>query len=86
VVDEVDVLLDEERLRQVVVDEDEVPVPDVLEVLKRPGVEVVDADDPVLLREQVVAEVRPQEACPARDDGGSDPLILVRTSAFSTAN
>jgi hypothetical protein len=57
VIDDIDVLVDEERLGQVVVDEVEVAALDVPDVLERPGVEVVDADDSVSEREQIVAQV-----------------------------
>src|SRR5439155_22786079 len=70
--DEVDRLLDEPGLREVVVDEDEVgAVLDVLDVLQRAGVEVVDADDAVPLAQEVVAEVRAQESRSTRYDGAS---------------
>jgi hypothetical protein len=45
-------------LRQVSVDEHEViTMRDVLNVLQRPGVEVVDADQPMPQRQYIVAEV-----------------------------
>ena len=37
---------------------------------ERAGLEVVDADDAVAAREQVVAEVRAEEAGAAGDEGG----------------
>jgi hypothetical protein len=53
-----------------VVDEDEIcAAVDVRDVRERARVEVVDADDAVAAREQVVAEVRAEEAGPAGDDG-----------------
>ena len=39
-------------------------VADVLDVLQRAGVEVVDADHPMPLGEQVIAEVRAEEPAP----------------------
>ena len=45
-------------------------VPDVVDVLERPGVQVVDADHPVPLGEQVLAEMGPQESSSSGDDGG----------------
>jgi hypothetical protein len=60
--DEVDVLVDPDRLGHVVVDEVEaLLVPVVLHVLERPGLEVVHADHAVALVEQVIAEVRAEE-------------------------
>ena len=73
--DEVDALLDEEGLGDVVVDEEElVAVVQMFDVLQRPRVEVVDADDAVALRQEVVAEMRPEEARPAGDDRSSHAL------------
>ena len=46
-------------------------VADVLDVLQRAGVEVVDADHPVALAEQVVAHVRAEEARSAADQAGA---------------
>ena len=62
VVDEVDRVVDEDRLRDVVWDESERVVMDVLDVRERAADEVVDADDPLAALEQVVAEVRAEEA------------------------
>jgi hypothetical protein len=61
VVDEVDRFGDEDRLRDVVVDERERVVADVLDVRKRTADEVVDADDAMPALEQVVAQMRAQE-------------------------
>jgi hypothetical protein len=50
--DMVDLAVEEERLRQIVVDEHEViAMRDVLDVLQRPRVEVVDADQPMAQRQ-----------------------------------
>ena len=57
-------------VRHVVVQERERVVADVLDVGERAGVEIVDADHPVPLREQMLAQVRPEEARAAGDDGG----------------
>ena len=62
VVDEVDRVVDEDRLRDVVRDEPERVVMDVLDVRQRAADEVVDADDPLAALEEVVAEVRAEEA------------------------
>src|SRR4051812_40796258 len=70
VVDEVDGLLDIDRLDDVLVREDEVLVADVVDVLERPGVQVVDADHPVSLAEQVLAQVRSEKSSSSGDDGG----------------
>ena len=61
-------LLDPEVVDQVVVQEKEVTVADVLDVLERTGDEVVDTDHAQTLRQQVLAEVRTEEACTAGDD------------------
>ena len=68
--DEVDRLVQFEVLHQVVVDEREVLVPDVLDVRERARDEVVDADHPQPLSEQVVAEMGAEEAGAASDNGG----------------
>ena len=68
VVDEVDRLVDLQVLGQVVVQEDEVVVPDVLDVPQRAGDEVVDADHPQAAAEQVLAEVGAEEAGAPGDD------------------
>ena len=57
-----------DRLDHVVVDERERVVALVRDVLERPRLEVVDADDAVPLLEQVIAEVRPEEPGAAGDD------------------
>ena len=46
-------------------------VADVLDVLQRAGLEVVDADHPVPLAEQVLAEVGAEEAGAAGDHAGA---------------
>jgi len=51
--DQVDRLVDEDRLRDVVRKEDEGVVGDVLDVRERAADEVVDADDAVAALEQV---------------------------------
>jgi hypothetical protein len=66
---EVDGLLEEEGLGEIVVQGLELRlVRDVLDVLERAGVEVVDADDTVPLGEQVIAEVGADEAGAAGDE------------------
>jgi hypothetical protein len=55
-------------LGQVMVEEDEVVVADVLDVPERAGDEVVHADDAVAASEQVLAEVRAEEAGTPGDD------------------
>ena len=62
VVDEVDRPCDLEVLDHVVVEELEPLVPDVLDVCERARVQVVDAEDAVALLEEVVAEMRAEEA------------------------
>jgi hypothetical protein len=66
---EVDGLLEEEGLGEIVVQGLELRLGrDVLDVLERAGVEVVDADDTVPLGEQVIAEVGADEAGAAGDE------------------
>jgi len=55
------------RLDNVVVEEREGVAADVRDVLERPRLEVVDADDAVALLQEVVAEVRSQEPGAAGD-------------------
>jgi hypothetical protein len=62
VVDDVHIPLDLDVLRDVVVDEFEALSPQVLDVLERAGVEVVDADDAEAARDQVIAEMGAEEA------------------------
>src|SRR5213076_3135306 len=62
VVDEVERLVDEERLRHVVRDEPERAVVDVLDVREGAAEQVVDADDAQASLEEVVAEMRAEEA------------------------
>jgi hypothetical protein len=68
VVDDVHRLVDFQMEDHVVVDEHERVVPKVLEVLQRAALEVVDADDAMVLREQVLAKVGAEEPGPAGND------------------
>ncbi len=71
-VDEVDRLLDEVRLDDVHADVQEaLGVADVLDVRERARLEVVDADHAVAAREQLVAQVRSEEAGTAGDQAGA---------------
>jgi hypothetical protein len=70
VVDEVDRLLDEERLDDVRLDEAELGDADVLDVGERPGLHVVDADDAVTAPQQLIAQVRSEEPRTTRDEAG----------------
>ena len=79
VVDEVDAPVDLEMLGHVVIEEDEVAVADVLDVLERAGVEVVDADDPHSLGEERFAEMGAEEPGSAGHDGRGHGEII---SAF----
>ena len=54
-IDEVDVVVEEQRVGQVLVQERELGIADVLDVLERAGIEVVEADHPVALGQQVIA-------------------------------
>ncbi len=60
--------VDLDELDDVVVDEHELGHPDVLDVVERARVEVVEADNAVAAREQVFAEVRAEKAGAAGDD------------------
>ena len=79
VVDEVERLVDEERLRDVVVDEPERVVADVLDVRERAADEVVDADDALAALEEVVAEMRAEEAGSSGDERGWHGAMLAGT-------
>ena len=68
VVDEVDRLVDRERLDHVVVHEGERVVSEVVDVLQRRDDEVVDADDPVTALEQCFAEVGTEKPGAAGDE------------------
>ncbi len=70
VVDEVDRLVDEERLDDVPVQERELGHADVLDVEERAGLDVVDADHSVPASEELVTEVRAQETGPSRNQAG----------------
>ena len=89
VVDEVDRLVDEVGLGDVDVEMDELGGADVLDVLERPGVEVVHAEHPVTLREQRIAEVGAQKTRPAGHktrghDFEDNGCILASTNSWST--
>src|SRR3954447_29900 len=62
VVDEVNRLLDEEGLRDVLVQEDEVLTAEVLDVRERPGLEVVDTDHAVAAGEERIAQMGAEKA------------------------
>ena len=70
VVDDVHRPLDLEVTRDVVADEGERLAAKVLHVVERACLEIVDADDPVTLGNEGVAEVRTEKACASGDDGG----------------
>ena len=70
VVDEVDRLVDPDRLHDVLRQEDEVVAAHVRDVRERPGLEVVDADDAMPFGKERVAEVRSEEAGTAGHDRG----------------
>jgi hypothetical protein len=85
---EVDVLVDPDRLRDVVVEEAErARVGGVLDVLERARLQVVDADDPVALLQEVIAEVRPEEAGSAgHDRGGHRAIVLTGPGGIPLPN
>ena len=66
--DEIHRLVDPDRLADVVVPELERIGARMRDVLERAGVEIVDADHPVPVLEQVVAEVRAEESGATGDD------------------
>ena len=70
VVDEVDRLVDEERLDDVLVEQDEIGRADVLDVEEGAGLDVVDADHPMSASEELIAEVRAQKTGPTRNQAG----------------
>ena len=78
VVDEIDLAVDLDRLRQVLVQEGEPVVADVLDVLQRTGVQVVDADHAVALGQQPIAEMGAQEPRSPGDHAGAhlNPSIV----------
>src|SRR6476660_2116225 len=69
VVDDVDGLCDVQVQRDVLVDEEELFPPEVLHVLERARVQVVDADDAIPLRDEVIAEMGTEKPGPASNDG-----------------
>src|SRR4051794_36872790 len=79
--DVVDRLVDPDALDDVLVQEREVLVANVLDVLERPGLEVVDADDAVAVRQQVVAEMGAEEPGAPGDDRSWHRAGIVRTGA-----
>ncbi len=68
VVDEIERLVDLDVVREVVRQEDERVPTQVLDVGERPGLEIVDADDAMVAREERLAQVRAEKACPTGDD------------------
>jgi hypothetical protein len=76
--DEVDRLVNLDVLDQVMIEEEESLVTDVLDVLERARVEVVDAKDAMSLLEEVLAQVRAQESgSPGYDGGRHDDYMLM---------
>jgi hypothetical protein len=70
VVDEVHRLLNGVGLDDVRLEVEELGIADVLDVVQRPRLEVVHADDPMSAGEQLVAQVRPKEPGAAGDQAG----------------
>ena len=68
VIDEIDPLLDPDRLRQIMRDERELVLPHVLDVRQRARLQIVDTDDPVTPLQQCVTEMRTEKAGTAGDD------------------
>jgi hypothetical protein len=52
----------------VMLDEHEILAPQMADVLERSGIEIVDADDSVTARDEVIAEVGAEESCSAGDN------------------
>jgi hypothetical protein len=76
--DEVDRLVNLDVLDQVVIEKEESLVTDVLDVLERARVEVVDAKDAMSLLEQVLAQMRAEESgSPGYDGGRHDDHMLM---------
>ena len=75
--DVVDRLVELDVLHEVVVDERERAIANVLDVLERSRVQVVDADHAVAALEQVVAEVRAEEAGSAGHDSSGHGRMIV---------
>jgi hypothetical protein len=59
-----------------VVHEHEGVVADVLDVRQRAGVEVVEADDAVAVAQELIAEMRAEEARAPGDNGGRHDAIV----------
>ena len=71
-------LLEKERLGEVVVDEVKIrAVLNVLNVLERASIEVVDTDDPISITKQKVTQVRPEKPGSSRHyrSGHTAPLV-----------
>ncbi len=68
VVDEVERLVDDDRLADIVVEEDECVVAEMCDVRERARLEVVEADDTMPLPEERLAEVRAEEAGATGDE------------------
>ena len=81
VVDEVDGLVDLDRLDHVAVHERERIVPQVVDVLERRDDEVVDADDAVAALEQRLAEVGAEEARAAGHDRSRHSAMVSAAAA-----
>ena len=68
VIDEIDGLRDLEMRSDVVIDEHEAVAPEVLDVLERAGLEVVDADDPAAVGDEGVAEIPAKPPPPEEEE------------------
>jgi hypothetical protein len=82
----VDRLVDLDLLHDVAVEERERLVADVLDVLERRRLEVVETDDTMAIREQVLTEMRAEESGSAGDDRrGHERAMVSAESALSGA-
>ena len=69
-VDEVDRPVDIERLDDVLVEQDELGRPDVLDVVEGASLEIVNADHLVTAPQELITEVRAEETRSTRDQTG----------------
>ena len=81
----VDRFVDFQVLDHVVLAKHEGVGPNVLNVLERPRVEVVDADHSPTFGEEVIAKVGAEKTCSSGDDGRCHGAGRYRTDGFAAA-